>query len=301
MRTYSEVGIIGSGPGGLQAALYTTRRNIETIIFGAIDSSAIYNAKLENLCCVDFATGDELLENTKSKVDKIGAKFTDTEVLSVNKSDEGFVIIDSNRDEFIFKTILFATGISHKKLGVPGEKEYLGRGVSNCVECDANFFRGKDVSVVGSKSAAIDGVEVLANLAKKVTLITQKEEIAKDKLERLSNYDNVEIIEDSVSEIVGDSMKVTSVKLNSGDEIDLNGVFVELGAKGVIELTQNLGLTLDDTFKHIKVDENGATNIENVFAAGDITGAPYQVSTAVGQGAAAGMAMGKTIQKLNRK
>ena len=301
MKIYSDVGIIGSGPGGLQAALYTTRRNIETIIFGAIETSSIYAAKLENLCCVDFATGDELLESTKTKVKDIGATFTNTEVTSITKTDEGFRIVDANRSEYIFKTILFATGVAHKKLGVKGEKEYLGRGVSTCVECDANFFRNRDTAVVGSKSAAIDGVEVLANLANKVTLITQNEAISEEKRERLLKFDNVDIVEDSVAEIKGDAMKVTSVALGSGKEIELNGVFVELGAKGVIELTQNLGLQLDDEFKHIVVNKDAETNIENVFAAGDITGHPYQVSTSVGEGAVAGMAMGKAIQKMNRK
>jgi len=301
MIQYIDVGIIGTGPAGLQAALYTTRRQIKTAIFGMVKNSSLFNATLENLCCVDLAKGHDLLSNTKAKIKGFGGQFTETEVLLIERVNEGFKIVDSKKDEFIFKTILFATGIHYEKLGVPGEKEYLGRGVSTCVECDANFFRNRNVSVVGSQSAAIDGVEFLANIASKVTLITQGEVLSKDDSSFISKLDNVDIIIDKVSEIIGDSMKVTSIKLQTGSEIEVGGVFIELGAKGIIELTQSLMIQLDDQFKHIKINEKCMTNIDGAFAAGDITGLPYQVSTAIGEGGIAGMEMGKFIQALRKK
>ncbi len=296
-----DVGIIGTGPAGLQAAIYTTRRSLKTVIFGKVENSDLYISKLENLFGAKTWNGAELLLEGRQKIEGWGGVFTNTDIVKVRPIDEyTFELKDEKHNIYHVHTVLFATGIKHDRLGVPGEKEYLGKGVSTCVECDAHFFKGKTVAVVGAKSAAIEGVEILHPITNKVYLITQEKEVDFEELKYIKEYNNVEIINDKVKEILGDGKRVTGVILENGKKIDLDGVFIELGAKGIIELTTDILLELDEDMKHIVVNRKMETNVKGVYAAGDITGLPYQAAKAIGEGAVAGIEMGNYVIKVKR-
>lgn len=199
------------------------------------------------------------------------------------------------------RSIIFANGTSRKKLKVPGEKELFGRGVSYCVDCDANFYRNATVAVVGNASAAIDGALTLTGYASKVYLISRKL-VASDGLLNKLEESTVESITGTwVSEIQGDDA-VQTLLLENGKELSLDGVFIELGAKGAMELALEIGIQLDiETMSHIEINKKTETNVAGVYAAGDITGHPYQMAKAVGEGCIAGMQAANFAKKQKRQ
>jgi thioredoxin reductase (NADPH) len=189
-------------------------------------------------------------------------------------------------------------GVARKKLRVKGEKEFVGRGVSYCVDCDANFFKGMDVAVVGNESAAAAGALTLLQYAKRVFVVC-RELITTDVLRKQLENSEVEIIRDTwVKEIMGGS-EVEGVTLKNGQTLNVSGVFVELGAKGAMELAANLGVVFDaETFSFIETNKKQETNIQGVYAAGDITGRPLQIAKAVGEGCVAGIEAAEYAKKL---
>lgn len=285
-----DVVIIGAGPAGIQAAIHASRKKTSVLMLGRIENSALYNAHIENYACIaGIQTGRELLEIGISQVKQFGAEILPEDVLKINNNDNGFQIeIESGR-QIQARTVIFSMGVSKKKLNVPGEKELLGRGVSYCVDCDANFYRGATVAVAGDRSAAVDGALTLLGYAEKVYLICEKPDVSADLLSRLHNS-NVELISNnSIKAILGRN-EVTSVDLADGRQLELNGLFIELGSKGALELATQVGVELDmETFKYINTNKKAETNITGMYAAGDITGPPYQMAKAVGEGCIAGM------------
>jgi thioredoxin reductase (NADPH) len=190
---------------------------------------------------------------------------------------------------FKCRAVIFALGISRNKLNVPGEKELLGRGVSYCVDCDANFFRGEPVAVVGCESAALTGALTLLFYTPDVHLVCEKLE-ATETLAKQIREGAVRLYEGrKVKEILGKNT-LEAVLLDDGTRLDVKGVFIELGAKGAIGLASRLGVSLDaENMKYIDTNKKQETNIPGIYAAGDICGPPWQVSVAVGQGALAGL------------
>jgi thioredoxin reductase (NADPH) len=186
------------------------------------------------------------------------------------------------------RSLIFATGTSRKKLKVKGEKELSGKGVSYCVDCDANFYRNAKVVVVGNESAAVDGALTLLGYASEVHLVTKELEVSKELLGKLLQS-GVKVHQDTwVSEILGEK-SVEAVQLENGSSLEVEGIFIELGAKGALELATAIGVQLDsETFTHIDCNRKQQTNIAGVYAAGDIAGHPYQMAKAVGEGCVAG-------------
>jgi thioredoxin reductase (NADPH) len=222
------------------------------------------------------------------------------DVLKVHLDGDGFSLELESGSTVSTRTIIFANGTSRKKLKVPGEKEFFGRGVSYCVDCDANFYRNATVAVVGNASAAIDGALTLTGYASKVYLVNQQLIASTELIEKLKESTVENVSGTWVSEIEGES-DVKSLVLESGDKITLDGVFIELGAKGAMELALELGVQLDlDTMSHIDTNKKTETNIAGVYAAGDITGHPYQMAKAVGEGCVAGMEAANFAKKQQR-
>jgi thioredoxin reductase (NADPH) len=191
-------------------------------------------------------------------------------------------------------------GVSKKKLSVPGEKELSGRGVSYCVDCDANFYRGATVMVAGNRSAAVDGALTLLGYADKVYLVARELKGSDSLLKRLSESE-VEVLEGTwVKEISGENA-VTEVVLENDTTVKVDGIFIELGSKGALELATRIGVMLDtEHFKYIDVTRKQETNIPGVYAAGDIVGPPYQMAKAVGEGCVAGMEAAGYARKQKR-
>ena len=295
-----DVVIVGAGPAGIQAAIHSVRKKCSVLMLGRLERSSLYRAHMENYAFLSgVQTGQELLETGLAQVKKFGAEHMEDDVLKIRAEDDSFELELENGLKVRCLSIIFATGTSRKKLKVGGEKELFGKGVSYCVDCDANFYRNATVAVVGDASAAIDGALTLLGYASKVYLITKELNVSDDLQEKL-NQSEVECLSGTwVKEIVGETM-VTSVVLEDGKELNLDGVFIELGAKGAMELALEIGVQLDiETMTHIQINRLMETNIDGVYAAGDIVGYPYQVAKAVGEGCIAGMEAAKYVR--NRK
>ncbi len=297
-----DVVIIGAGPAGIQAAIHSARKKTSVLLLGRIERSSLYKAHVENYACVSgVKTGKELLEIGLSQIKKFGAEHMQDDVLNISTSESNFKIELEIGVIVNCLSLIFATGTSRKKLKVVGEKELSGRGVSYCVDCDANFYRNATVAVVGNESAAIDGALTLLGYASKVYLITKKLNVSDDLVEKLNNSD-VECLKNTwVKEIIGENA-VTSILLEEKKVLDVDGVFIELGAKGAMELAVEIDVQLDlETMTHIQVNSLMETNIKGVYAAGDIVGHPYQMAKAVGEGCIAGMESAKYCRKMKKK
>ncbi|MEA3466790.1 MAG: FAD-dependent oxidoreductase [Thermodesulfobacteriota bacterium] len=302
MSERKDVVIIGAGPAGIQAAIHAVRKKCDVLLLGRIERSALFSAHVENYACIEgVKTGEELLVAGIEQVKRFGATVMDDDVLKVHQDDEGFGLELESGVTVSTRSIIFANGTSRKKLKVPGEKEFFGRGVSYCVDCDANFFKNTTVAVVGNASAAIDGALTLTGYASKVYLIN-KELVASQELISKLNESTVESVNGTwVSEIQGKDAVQTLV-LENGKQLSLDGVFIELGAKGAMELALELGIQLDmDTMSHIDTNRKTETNVAGVYAAGDITGHPYQMAKAVGEGCVAGMEAANYAKKQKRE
>ncbi len=301
MSNKIDVVIIGAGPAGIQAAIHAVRKKCDVLLLGRIERSALFSAHVENYACVEgVKTGEELLVAGMDQVKRFGAKTMEDDVLKVYQDENGFRLELESGVTVQSRTIIFANGTARKKLKVPGEKEFFGRGVSYCVDCDANFYRNATVAVVGNASAAIDGAMTLTGYASKVYLVA-RELVASQELIQKLEESSVEIVSGTwVGEIKGGD-GVEELLLENGETLNLDGVFVELGAKGAMELALELGIQLDlDTMSHIDTNKKTETNVAGVFAAGDITGHPYQMAKAVGEGCVAGMEAANFAKKQKR-
>lgn len=286
--TNYDVVILGSGPAGLQAAIHAARRKVSVLLMGKDTKSSLFHAHIENFCCLFNVKGEDMLNVGRQQAVNFGTDVLEEDVLQVLPAGPVFKIVTESGQALQTNSLIIATGTTRNKLGVSGEKELLGRGVSYCVECDANFFKGENVAVVGNASAAVSGALTMLNYAAAVHLICDKLEVS-DALAKQVQGSAVIIHEGrQVKEIAGQN-SVTGIVLKDGSKIAVTGVFIELGAKGVMELATHLGVQLDDQMKYIQTNKKMETNVPGVFAAGDICGPPWQMAKAVGEGCVAGL------------
>lgn len=292
-----DVAILGSGPGGLQAAIHASRKKAKVLMLGRIDNSSLYWAHVENYCCQLKISGEEILRTGRQQAESFGTLFRDEDVLSIERLNNVFSIKLESGDTILSKTVIIATGSSRNKLNVPGEKNLLGKGVSYCVDCDAGFYRNEVVAVTGCRSAAAHGAVSLTNFASDVHLYCDKLDVADGLREQLSATGVIVHEGVQIEEIQGEAA-VQSVLLNDGSTQDVSGVFIELGAKGVLELTATLGVQLDESMKYIDADKKQRTNITGIYCAGDICGPPLQMAKAVGEGCVAGIEAANYAKKM---
>ena len=284
-----DVLIIGSGPAGLQAAIHATGRKASVLVLGRLQKSSASRAHIENYCCIEGREGMDLLQQARMKAEASGAEFVEEDVVALSNSEGIFSAKLEGGRSLSAKTLILAMGVSRNRLGVPGEKEFLGKGVSYCVDCDAAFYKGESVAISGCESAAVSGALTLLFYADTVHLICEKLEVAGPLGERIRESP-IRIHEGTaIKEIVGQTA-VEGIILDDGTELKVGGVFIELGAKGVIELAGNLGVSMDpDTLKFIETNKKQETSVPGVYAAGDICGPPWQIAKAVGEGCVAGL------------
>jgi len=284
-----DVIVLGAGPAGLQAAIHAVRAKVSVMVLGKQHRSSLYKAHIENFCCLSKVDGQTLLKDGQRQAEKFGAIFLEEDVVEASREDTGFLIRTESGRNIECRAVIFALGIFRNKLNVPGEKELLGRGVSYCVDCDANFFRDEAVAVVGGGSAALTGALTLLFYTNEVHLICEKIE-GSEVLARQIAGSTIQLHEGKkVKELSGKS-GLEGVLLDDGTRLTVKGVFIELGAKGAIELAGNLGVALDsESMKYIDTNKKQETNVPGVYAAGDICGPPWQMAIAVGQGAVAGL------------
>ncbi len=295
-----DVVILGTGPAGLQAAIHAARKKVRVLVLGREQKSSLYSAHIENYCCMTTVTGETLLEQGRTQAENSGAVLVNEDVIDISQEEASFTVTAEGGRTFRTGSIILAMGISRNKLKVPGEKEFLGRGVSYCVECDANFYRDEVVVVTGSESAAISGALTLLFYAKEVHLVCEELRVVEALAGQLRESSIVLHEGRKVAEIKGDE-GVETIVLDDGAEIAAKGIFIELGAKGAIELSSTLGVMLDaETMQYIAANKKQETNIPGVYAAGDICGPPWQVAKAVGEGCVAGLEAASYAKRLKK-
>ena len=292
-----DVLIIGLGCAGYTAAIYTARYKLSTFIVGAEEGGlGMTAAEVGNWPGTIDITGPDLMENFKKHAlsfDAVTHKIA--RVKSVEKIADGFQLILDSGEAIKGKTVIFAMGSNKRHLGAPGEKEFSGKGVTYCATCDAFFYKGKDVAVLGGGDAAVEGAAIAAQVAKKVYLIHRRNEFRAEPywVDKVKEKDNVVfVLERNVTEILGDT-KVTALKLDKPfggqDTIPLQGVFIEIGAIPATEIPKQIGCEVDEK-GFLKVDAAQQTTVAGVFGAGDITNASNyfaQFATAAGEGSVA--------------
>ena len=304
--TIWDTAIIGSGPAGLTAGIYTTRGALSTVIIAG-DSwggQLMLTTEVDNFPGFPKGImGPSLMEKMKAQAVRFGAKFISQNVTSVDFSKRPFRLMVS--DQWLMaKSIIIATGAETKWLGVKGEKELIGRGISSCAPCDAPFFKEKNVIVVGGGDSAMEEALVLTKYATKVTIIHRKGEFRASKImqEKVLRNPKIEIIWDSeVVEVKGKNrlqeIVIKNIKTNETSEISIDGLFVAIGHnptsslfKGIIDLDEKGYIIPSSKYKVLSTKYSTATNIDGVFVSGDIHDHTYkQAITAAGYGCMAAL------------
>ena len=294
-----DVVILGLGPAGLQAAVHAARRKTSVLLLGSIAKSSLFTAHIENYFSLFNISGEEMLERGLEQARRFGAHVREENVLGITPEEDRFRVRTEGGAEFDAWSLILATGSKRHQLGVPGEKEFLGKGVSYCVDCDGLFFRGMDVCVAGGESAAVDGALTLAKTAREVHLVCDRLAVA-ERLEKSLLASSVRVHEGQQIKAITGNEAVEGVRLGDDSRLAVQGVFVELGAKGVLELALNLGIQLDDDMKYIQANKQQETSVPGIFAAGDICGMPWQMAKAVGEGCVAGIGAAQWAKKQQR-
>ncbi len=295
-----DVVILGSGPAGLQAAIHAARKRVSVLVLGRTEKSSLFRAHIENICCLFNVAGDELLRVGRQQAALFGARMAEEDVLGLAPEANGIRVRLEGGSDITTRSVILATGTSRNRLGVPGEKSLLGKGVSYCVDCDGNFFRQQPVCIVGGESAAVDGALSLTKIAGDVHLVCDTLAVSPVMADELAQSGVIVHNGEAIAAILGEG-EVTGVKLKGGETLDVKGVFIELGAKGVLELAASLGLMMNDEMKYLKTDKQQATNLPGVFAAGDICGPPWQMAKAIGEGCVAGINAANYAKKHARR
>lgn len=302
MNKYDLV-IVGAGPAGLGASIYSSRYKLNHVVIGEEIGGQVTEAwEIENYAGFEKISGKELMEKFRKQTEDLGAKIVPDIVNKVSKKDSGgFEIYTKKGEIYESNSVIFALGMKPRKMNVPGEDKFLGKGVSYCSTCDAMFFRRKDVVVVGGGDAAATAAIHLAEFASHVTLLYKDELICepswKEEIENSEKIDQICCSE--VTEIQG-GLKVEKILYKDAEgqkELAVEGVFIEVGSVPGVMIAKELGVETDDQ-GYIKVNQDQSTNVEFVYAAGDVTTGSNkfrQIITAVAEGA---VASGSVYKKL---
>lgn len=298
--------IIGAGAAGLTASVYASRYKLAHLIFGVEPGGQMNEIhSIENWPGAVAISGNELIGNMVAQVNNFGVQIKGESISSIKKNEAEIFEVETGKDKYLAKAIILAMGTSYKKMNIPGEKEFTGKGVSYCATCDAMFFRDKIVSVIGGgNSAAVVALE-LTDFASKVYLIARGERLSADPvwLDKLAANPKIEVIKEAnVIEIKGETKveKIILDRVLADDKtfLAVDGVFIEIGSEPGIELARKLGVETDEQ-NFIKVDVNQGTNVAGVFAAGDITTGSNkfrQIVTAAAEGALAANGVYKKLK-----
>ena len=282
--------IIGTGPAGISAALYTARAGIKTTVIGKGLGALEKAEKIENYYGFsEPITGRELIENGIEQAKRIGAEIITDEVVGLGYTDK--LTVKTINGEYPADCVILTTGSSRQSPNIKGILEYEGRGVSYCAVCDAFFHKGKDVAVLGCCEYALAEATELLPVTNSVTLITNGT-VPTPKIPP-----EIKIITTAIEEFAGNQV-LEKVIFKDGAEILVSGVFVAIGVAGSSELARKMGVEINGNT--IVVDSRMATNIPGLYAAGDCTGGMLQIAKAVYQGAVAGTEVIKYIRKISK-
>ena len=300
-----DVLIIGGGPAGLTAAIYTSWLGLKTVVLeaGVVGGRAWLAPKIENFPGFEFGVkGSELAEKMRLQALRFQAEIAEGEEVVALELKGEFKRVISRKQSYEASAVIIATGTQRRKLLVAGETDFVGRGVSFCVTCDGPFFRKATVAVVGNgEEAAIDAL-FMSDLASQVLLVSEQQQLNFEGalMDRLRSRANIEVIMGQVVRIVGEQVvkSVRILEFDSKREVEraVKGVFVSLGGVPMTSIVKNAGVATDPS-GCLTVDRQQKTNVEGVFAAGDCTCGGMQVVTAAGEGAMAAMRASAYVRK----
>lgn len=302
-----DVVIIGAGPAGMTAAVYASRANLDTIMIerGMPGGQMADTGAIENYPAFESILGAELSNKMFEHAKKFGAEYVYGDVKEV--IDEGkYKVVKAGDKQYKTKTVIITTGAQPRKLGVPGEDELRGRGVSYCAVCDGAFYKDKEISVIGGGDSAVEEGIYLTRFAKKVTIIHRRDTLRAQKIIQDRAFDNekVEFIWDAaVEEMNGENDQISSLtikntKTGETSTFDTEGVFVYIGMDPLSDPFKSLGIVDEDGY--IPSNENMETSIPGVYSAGDIRVKDLrQIVTATGDGSIAAETAQKYIEQLD--
>ena len=288
-----DVIIIGRGPAGMSAALYTVRSNLKTLIIGRNDSKLRKADKIDNYYgFADTISGDRLLDEGELQVKRLGAEVIEDEVISIEK--EEFFNVTTSKTKFSCKALLLATGQPQKVIRIENLVKFEGMGVSYCSTCDGFFYNGRKVGVLGNKDYAVHEALELMTYTKDITIFTNGKP-----LEISSKYDAQEeqfkVDTRQISKLDGSEF-LEKIYFADGTSEELEGLFVAYESASSVDFARKLGIMVDGNT--VVTDVKQMTNLSGVFAAGDCTSSFKQISVAVGQGALAGKAISEYVKRL---
>ncbi len=307
-NTIYDLIIVGAGPSGLGASIYASRYKLDHLLIGnEIGGQVTEAAEIENWAGEISIPGKTLMEKFQHHAHHLGAQIVESDVSSILKNGDVFEVV-AGKDTYKSKSIILSLGMKPRKMNIPGEDKFIGKGISYCATCDAMFFRNKDVVVIGGGDAAATAAIHVSEFAEKVYLLyreTSNWEPSWEDQMRANSKIEIRCCK-NIKEIKGDQ-KVAAVVYESMDApkdetLDVQGVFIEIGSVPGVVLAQNLGVKLDEQ-KYIIVDQAQATNVEFVYASGDVTTGSNkfrQIITAVAEGAVAAGSVYKKL-KLSKK
>ncbi|MBI4037078.1 FAD-dependent oxidoreductase [Candidatus Daviesbacteria bacterium] len=302
-----DVIIVGGGPAGLSAAIYTARKNLKTLVVTKNLGGNIANANMvENYLGFSEVTGPELVAHFRNHLGKFNGDGLEVKegvgVTDISGTFPNFTIVADDGSKISGKTIIIAAGRVSRKLGIPGEDEFLGKGVAVCATCDAPLYKGRDVAVVGGGNSALDGAYALLKIAKSVTMINIVDSLTGDMVLRnkVETAPNVKILNNHEAvEVLGDKV-VSGLKIRnrvSGKEqiLPVTGVFIEIGYTPATSFDK---LTQKNDKGEIMVNDEGKTSVEGIWAAGDIDNlGGEQMIVAAGEGAKTALAVARFLAK----
>lgn len=292
-----DVIIIGAGPGGMTTALYASRANLKVVMLdrGAYGGNLNNTASIVNYSGFKDVQGPELAEKMYQGATQFGAEYAYGTVTKVEVDGANKKVTTDMGETYVAPVVVIGTGSDHRKLGVPGEEEFGGRGVSYCAVCDGAFFKGKHLVVVGGGDSAVEEGLYLTQLASKVTVLVRRGELRAQPMlqdEAKKNPKMEFVFNTSVTDIMGDDVKVTGVKTHNNEtgedgELAADGVFIYVGNIPLTKPFADLGILDDQGW--VKTDTVMQTSIPGIYAIGDVRETPLrQIATAVGDGAIAG-------------
>ena len=293
-----DVVVVGGGPAGASAAIYSARKGLKTAVIAERVGGQVKDTKgIENLISVPYTEGPELAEKLAAHMAEYDIKILEhRRVQSVKNEKLKTLILDSG-ETLRAKSLIIATGAKWRELGIEGEKEYLGRGVAYCPHCDGPFYKGKDVAVIGGGNSGVEAAIDLAGIVKSVVLFEFLPELKADRVlvQKLESLPNVKIIKNArTTKVIGNGDKVISLEYENRitekiESLSLDGVFVQIGLLPNSHIIKDVVET--NKFGEVIVDNKCRTNVSGIYAAGDVTTVPYkQIIISMGEGAKAGLA-----------
>lgn len=285
MKKHYEIAIIGTGPAGISSALNCRSRNKDFVVIGPLEGSKkISKARLiDNYLGLEDLSGQELNRRIIDTINKKNFDHINQIVTTVYSLPQGFFLELKDGSTIEAEAVIIATGVN-PSIKIKGEDKFLGNGISYCATCDANLYRDKDVVVLGYNEESVEEAEFLSSICSSVIFVNLTEK-------KIEFNDTIEVVEDKVLEFVGED-KAEKLVLGSR-ELYADGFFVIRDAKGVADLIPGIEIEKN----HIRVDKEFSTNIDGLFACGDITGLPYQIQKAAGQGNVAGLSASKFVEQ----